>query len=120
MAHGHGAKLYCCQSSLILPFEMRKRSKPVATYVFPVGGLPNKGPVFVPLFVHLISTLSPFERISWCTSFLSGTAVISADAYFFVPSGPLRRSSGRTGRTGLVIVPGIAENAVVVNLDPDG
>jgi hypothetical protein len=26
------AKLYCCQSSLILPFEMRKRSKPVTTY----------------------------------------------------------------------------------------
>jgi hypothetical protein len=76
---------------------MRKRSKPVATYVFPVGGLPNNGPVFVPLFVHLISTLSPFERISWCTSFLPGTAVITADAYFFVPSWPLRRSSGRTG-----------------------
>ncbi len=31
VAHGHGAKLYCCQSSLILPFDMRKRSKPVAT-----------------------------------------------------------------------------------------
>ena len=61
---------------MILPFEMRNRSKPVATYGLPVGGLPNNGPVFVPLFVHLISTLSPFEKISSCTSFLSGTAAI--------------------------------------------
>ena len=82
---------------MILPFEIRNRSKPVAIYGLPVAGLPNNGPVFVPLFVHLISTLSPFARISSCTSFLSGTAVTSADAYFFVPSGPLRSSSGRTG-----------------------
>ena len=26
---------------MILPFEIRNRSKPVATYVLPVGGLPN-------------------------------------------------------------------------------
>ena len=82
---------------MILPFEMRKRSKPVATYGLPVGGFPNNGPVFVPLFVHLIITLSPFAKISSCTSFLSGTAAIIADAYFFVPPGPLRNSSGRTG-----------------------
>jgi len=49
---------------MILPFEMRNRSKPVATYGLPVGGLPNNGPVFVPLFVHLISTLSPFAKAS--------------------------------------------------------
>jgi hypothetical protein len=61
---------------------------PVAIYGLPVGGLPNNGPVFVPLFVHLISTLSPFAKISSCTSFRSGTAAITADAYFFVPSGP--------------------------------
>jgi hypothetical protein len=58
------AKLYCCHISMILPFEMRNRSNPVATYGLPVGGLPNNGPVFVPLFVHLISTLSPFAKIS--------------------------------------------------------
>ena len=82
---------------MILPFEMRNKSKPVTTYGLPVGGLPNNGPVFVPLFVHLISTLSPFAKISSCTSFQSGTAAITADAYFFVPSGPLRNSLGRTG-----------------------
>ena len=82
---------------MILPFEMRKRSIPDATYGLPVGGLPNNGPVFVPLFVHLISTLSPFAKISSCTSFRSGTAAIIADAYFFAPSGPLSNSSGRTG-----------------------
>jgi hypothetical protein len=82
---------------MILPFEMRNRSNPVATYGLPVGGLPNNGPVFVPLFVHLINTLSPFVRISSCTSFRSGTAAIIADAYFFAPSGPLRKSPGRTG-----------------------
>jgi hypothetical protein len=82
---------------MILPFEMRNRSKPVATYGLPVGGLPNNGPVFVPLFVHLISTLSPFAKASSCISFLSGTAVIIADAYFFAPSGPLRNSSERAG-----------------------
>ena len=82
---------------MILPFEMRNRSKPVATYGLPVGGLPNNGPVFVPLFVHPISTLSAFAKISSCTSFLSGTAAITADAYFFAPSGPLRNSSGRVG-----------------------
>jgi hypothetical protein len=91
------AKLYCCHISMISPFEMRNRSNPVATYGLPVGGLPNNGPVFVPLFVHLISTLSPFEKVSSCTSFLSGTAAIIAAAYFFIPSGPLRNSSGRTG-----------------------
>jgi len=62
-----------------------------------LGGLPNNGPVFVPLFVHLINTLSPFAKISSCTSFLSGTAAIIADAYFFIPSGSLRNSSGRVG-----------------------
>jgi hypothetical protein len=82
---------------MILPFEMRKRSKPVATYALPVGELPNNGPVFVPLFVHLISTLSPFARISSCTSFRSGTAAILLQTHFFVPSGPLYRSSGSTG-----------------------
>ena len=74
---------------MILPFEMRNRSKPVTTYGLPVGGLPNNGPVFVPLFVHLISTLSPFAKISSCTVFYL-YAAITADAYFFVPSGPLR------------------------------
>ena len=78
---------------MILPFEMRKRSKPVATYGLPVGGLPNNGPVFV----HLIKTLSPFAKKSSCTSLRSGTADITADAYFFVPSGPLRSSLGRDG-----------------------
>ena len=85
------------RSSLILPFEMRKRSKPVTTYALPVGGFPNNGPVFVPLFVHLIITLSPSVRISLCSSFRFGTAVIMADAYFFAPSGPFRSTSGRTG-----------------------
>lgn len=46
----------CCHSSIILPFEIRNRSKPVAICGLPVAGLPNNGPVFVPLFVHLIST----------------------------------------------------------------
>jgi hypothetical protein len=55
--------------------------KPVATYRLPVGGLPNNDPVFVPLS---------------CTSFLSGMAAITAYAYFFAPSGPLRNFSGRT------------------------
>ena len=75
---------------MILPFEMRKRSKPVATYGLPVGGLPNNGPVFVPVFVHLIKTLSPFAKTSSCTSLRSGTADITADAYFFVPSEDLK------------------------------
>src|SRR5215212_786657 len=91
------AKLYCCHIYMILPFEMRNRSNPVATYGLPVCELPNTVPVFVPVFVHLISTLSPFAKISSCTSFLSGTADIIADAYFFIPSGLLRNSSGRTG-----------------------
>src|SRR5919204_1980675 len=95
--YGQLAKLYCCQSSVILPFEIRKRSKPVTTIALSVGGLPNNGPVFVPLVVHLISTLSPFAKVSSCTIFRSGTAAIIADAYFFVPSGPLRSSLGRTG-----------------------
>ncbi len=95
--YGHLAKLYCCHISEILPFEMRNRSMPVAIYGLPVGGLPNNDPVFVPLFVHLIITLSSFAKISSCTSFLSGTAVIIADAYFFAPSEPLRNSSGRVG-----------------------
>src|SRR6476619_3501227 len=90
--YDHLAKLYCCYISAILPFEIRNRSKPVATYGLPVGGLPNNDPVFVPLFVHLISTLSYFAKISSCTIFLSGTAAITADAYFFVPSGPLLNS----------------------------
>jgi|GEM_PF-4276663 len=58
---------------MIFPFEMRKRSNPVATYVLPVAGLPKNGPVFVPLLVHLINTLSPFAIISSCVSFRSGT-----------------------------------------------
>src|ERR687883_1934089 len=95
--YGQLAKLYCCHISMILPFEIRNRSKPVATYGLSVGGLPNNGPVFVPLFVHLISTLSPFAKISSCTSFPSGMAAITAYAYFFAPSGPLRNFSGRTG-----------------------
>jgi hypothetical protein len=82
---------------MILPFEIRNRSKPVTIIGLPVGGLPNNGPVFVPLFVHLISTLSPFAKISSCTIFISGTAAITADANSFVPAGPLRTSSGRTG-----------------------
>jgi hypothetical protein len=49
---------------MILPFEIRKRSNPVAIYGLPVGGLLNNSHVYVPLFVHLISTLSPFERIA--------------------------------------------------------
>lgn len=76
LIYGQLAKLYCCHISMILPFEMRKRSMPVATYGLPVGGLPNNGPVFVPLFVHLINTLSPFVRISSCTSFRSGTLLL--------------------------------------------
>jgi hypothetical protein len=67
--YGQLAKLYCCQSSMILSFEMRKRSRPIATYGLPVAGLPNNGPVFVPLFVHLINTLSPFAKLSSCTVF---------------------------------------------------
>gem|GEM_PF-2788020 len=63
----------------------------------PVAGLPKNDPVLVPLFVHLIITLSPFAIISSCVSFRSGTSVIISDAYFFVPSGSLRRFSGRTG-----------------------
>src|SRR6187200_150222 len=97
LIYGQLAKLYCCHISMILPFEMRNRSKPVATYGLPVAGLPNNGPVFVPLIVHLISTLSPFAKTSSCTSFLSGIAAITADAYFFAPSCPLRNSSGRAG-----------------------
>lgn len=76
---------------------MWNSSKPVATYGLPVGGLPNNDHVFVPLFVHLINTLSSFAKISSCTSFLSGTAVIIADTYFFAPLGPLRNSLGRVG-----------------------
>jgi hypothetical protein len=53
----------------------------------PVGGLPNNDPVFVPLFVHLISTLSPFARTSWCSSFRSGIAAIIEDAYFLLLQG---------------------------------
>ena len=53
-----------CDISMILPFEMRNRSKPVATYGLSVGGFPNSGPVFVPLFVHLINTLSPLAKTS--------------------------------------------------------
>jgi hypothetical protein len=56
------AQSYIAAISMILPFEMRKRSKPIATYGLPVGGFPNNGPVFVPLFVHLISTLSPLAK----------------------------------------------------------
>jgi len=65
--YDHLAKLYCCHISAILPFEIRNRSKPVAAYGLPVGGLPNNDPMFVLLFVHLISTLSYFAKISSCT-----------------------------------------------------
>ena len=97
VVYGHLAKLYCCHISMILPFEMRNRSKPVATYGLPVGGLPNNGPVFVPLFVHLISTLSPFAKISSCTVFyLVQLLLLQMHISLFLP-GPLRNSSGRTG-----------------------
>ena len=83
---------------MILPFEMRNRSKPVTTYGLPVGGLPNNGPVFVPLFVHLIRTLFPLsEKYHHVQVFNLDLLAITADAYFFVPSGPLRNSVGRTG-----------------------
>jgi hypothetical protein len=42
--YGQLAKLYSCQRSMVLPFEMRKRSKPVATYALPMSELPNNGP----------------------------------------------------------------------------
>ena len=81
---------------MILPFEIRNGSKPVAIYGLPVAGLPNNGPV---LFHYLSILSTPYlllQEYHHVQVFYLVQAT-SADAYFFAPSGPLRSSSGRTG-----------------------
>src|SRR3977135_3003766 len=63
------------QPSSILPFAKRAMLTPVMLTCFPVGGIPLRSPLWVPLQDHRATTVSPSAMMSSIVNRMSGKAV---------------------------------------------